>query len=190
MKQVLKLLAPYFAVAVFWCVFSNAWLALIAYHVQILLWSRKSNIIIGRPSTKRIMLLALPTALAGPLVYLLLPYITHVSLSVWLAKYHLSGISLLMMIPYFGIIHPCLEQIHWSSLHDSTPFSHIMFEVYHMLVLYSLLTLPWLILCFIVLLTASYIWQYMTRQTGSLALPVLSHVLADFGVVLAAWIIR
>jgi hypothetical protein len=40
MKLTAKLLAPYFAVGVFWCVFSNAWLAMLAYHAQILFWSR------------------------------------------------------------------------------------------------------------------------------------------------------
>ena len=93
------------------------------------------------------------------------------------------------MIPYFGVIHPYIEQVHWAELREKTFLAHFMFAGYHMLVLYSLLTLPWLILCFVTLAAASYIWQYMTKQAGSLALPVLSHILADLGVVIAAWII-
>jgi hypothetical protein len=44
----LKLLAPCFAVLVFWCWLGNAWLAILAYHAQILLWSRGSLPKLGR----------------------------------------------------------------------------------------------------------------------------------------------
>jgi hypothetical protein len=187
MKLLLKLLAPYVAVGIFWCIFSNAWLAILAYHVQILIWSRHEVFKMRRPSSNRIMLMALPAVVAGPLLYFLLPYITRVDISVWLKDYHLSSISLGVMVFYFGIIHPCLEQIHWAQLREKTCIAHFMFAGYHMLVLSSLLTLPWLVLCFCVLATASYIWMHMARQANSLVLPTLSHILADLGIVLVAW---
>jgi len=134
------------------------------------------------------MLLALPTALTGPLVYFLLPYIVHADLSSWLAGHHLSHLSLTAMVPYFGLLHPLLEQLHWGPLRESTPLAHPLFAGYHMLVLHSLLTLPWLILCFIVLATASFTWQQIAKRSGSLALPVASHALADLGVAIAAWL--
>jgi hypothetical protein len=108
MKTILKLLAPYLAVAIFWCLCSNAWLAI-------------------------------------------------------------------------------LEQLHWSQLREQTGWSHLCFAGYHVLVLYSLLTLPWLLLCLVVLLAASLCWKQLERATRSLTVPVVSHVLADLGVVLAAW---
>ena len=188
MKQTLKLLAPYFAVGVFWCALSNAWLAILAYHAQILFWSRNPLSGMRRPSRKHIMLVALPTAVTGPLLYFLLPYITHADLSAWFANHRLSGLSLIAMIPYFGLLHPLLEQLHWTRLRESTPASHVMYAGYHMLVLHSLLTIPWLILCFVVLTTASFMWQQMARQSNSLAAPVASHVLADLGVIIAAWL--
>jgi len=68
MKTVLKLLAPYFAVGVFWCGLSSAWLAILAYHVQIVLWSRESLFDMRALVRKRLVLLALPAAAAGPLL--------------------------------------------------------------------------------------------------------------------------
>jgi hypothetical protein len=188
-KQILKLLAPYIAVGVFWCIFSNAWLAILAYHLQVLLWSSRKAYIMNKPKSRGMMLMALPTLVAGPLLYFLLPYITHVELSEWLNHYHLTGLSLIIMIPYFGIIHPFLEQVHWAPLRDKTPLAHFMFAGYHMLVLHSLLTPPWLITCFILLASASFIWKIMTQQSKTLALPILSHILADLGVVITAWLI-
>ena len=187
MKQTLKMCAPYFAVGVFWCLLSNAWLTILAYHVQILLWSRKSLSDMRWPARNLFMLLALPSALAGPLSYFLLPYIVHTDLSTWLASHHVSRLSLTMMIPCFGLLHPFLEQLHWAELRESTSLSHMFFAGYHMLVLYSLLTIPWLILCFVVLVTMSFMWQQMTIRSNSIAVAFASHVLADLGIIIAAW---
>jgi len=186
-KLMLKLLAPYFAVGIFWCLFSDAWLAILAYHLQIIFWSRSKLSENWKQPRGRLFFLALPSAAAGPLLYFLLPHITVVDLSVWLGEFHLSRLSLMLMIPYFGLVHPCLEQMHWAGLRDKTVCAHFLFAGYHMLVLYSLLSLPWLLLCFAVLVLASYIWQQMARQTGSLALPILSHILADLSAVVAVW---
>ena len=83
------------------------------------------------------------------------------------------------MIPYFGLVHPLLEQMHWRPLRESTAWSHPIFAGYHMLVLSSLLSWPWLLLCFVVLLTGSLFWRQVVRATSSLTVPVLSHVIAD-----------
>lgn len=56
-----------------------------------------------------------------------------------------------------------------------------------MIVLSSLLTLPWLLLCFGVLVGASFAWERMARASGSITVPIVSHILADLGVVIAAW---
>ena len=73
----LRLLAPYFAVLVFWCWLGNAWLAILAYHAQILLWSRGAMPKLGRPGRDPLAWFLLPSALAGPALYFLMPYITR-----------------------------------------------------------------------------------------------------------------
>ncbi len=190
MKPYLQLLAPYIAVLICWNIFQNAWAAIALYHLQILFWA------VHAPRKKlfggfnlKYLVFAVPAAAAGPALYLLLPFITRTELSEWLSAYGLAGPGLAAMIPYFGIIHPLLEQIHWSRLREQTALAHPLFAGYHLLVLASLLTLPWLSVCFIILLTASVCWQYFTRKTGNLLLPVFSHILADLSLILAAWII-
>jgi hypothetical protein len=188
MKRTLKLFAPYLAVGIFWCVFTNAWLAILAYHAQILFWSRRSFFGLRRMTRPRMILLALPAAIVGPLFYFLLPYMTRgVDLTSWLADHHLSRLTLLVMIPYFGLVHPLLEQLYWAPLRESTRAAHLMFAGYHMLVLYSILSVPWLVLCFVILIAASFLWQQVAKRTDSLVIPVLSHVLTDLGIVIVAW---
>ena len=188
-KLTVKLLAPYFAVGIFWCLFSNAWLAMIAYHAQILFWSDKSMFKMMRPRYTPAMLLALPAVLAGPLLFVLLPYITHEPLSVWLASHHFSRMSLLVLIPYFGLVHPCLEQLHWATLRKVGLVSHLMFAGYHMVVLYTLLTGPWLLVCFGILVAVSALWQQVATRMHSVAVPLVSHILADLGVAIVAYLV-
>jgi hypothetical protein len=184
----LKMLAPYLAVGVFWCGLHSGWLAILAYHAQVLFWARGKPYVLSLPPRKRVLGLAILAALGGPLAYFLLPVITRIDLAVWLAQYQLTGWSFMAMIPYFGLIHPCLEQRHWADLRDATPLAHLMFAGYHMLVLYSLVSWPWLILCFAVLASASWMWQRLHAHFHSPVIPVLSHMLADTGIMVAAWL--
>ena len=184
------MLAPYFAVLVFWVGLSNAWLTIAAYHAQILFWWWREGTRPWKPIARWQLLLALPTVATGPLTYFLLPLFLKVSLSSWLTAHHLTGVPFLLMIPYYGIVHPILEQIHWDPLRQATPWAHGAFAAYHMLVLVSLLRAPWLILCFVILGAASLSWHEMSRRGAGLLTPMLSHILADFGMVVAAWIMH
>jgi hypothetical protein len=184
----LKMAAPYLAVGIFWCLLHNAWLAILAYHAQILWWSRGS---LPKPvKLKRtpMMLFVVPSALVGPFLYFILPSVTRVDLSWWLACHRLSGAGFVAMVFYFGLVHPVLEQIYWTPLRESTPLGHIAFAGYHMLVLYSLTKVPWLAVCFCVLVAASMLWQRMARDSGSLVPSIASHVAADLGIMIAAWL--
>lgn len=182
----LRLAAPYLAVAVFWCVLHDAWLTILAYHAQILWWMRGTRPMFQRYRRTRTALLIFPSALAGPALALVLPHIARTELSLWLDRYHLTGSSLLVMTFYFGLVHPVLEQAHWAPLRDRTPHAHTVFAGYHMLVLYSLLPVPWLAACFVVLCLASWCWKRMVRASASLLPAIASQAVADLGIVLVA----
>jgi hypothetical protein len=184
-----KLLAPYIALLVFWCVFKNALGAILAYHVQILFWSRKELPVLLQGWHPRLFLwTVIPCATAGPLAYLLLPWVSS-DLAGRLADYGLAGTSFLIMIPYFGLVHPLLEQIHWKELRCDGWLGHLVFAGYHAIVLGSLMTPPWILLCMLLLVFASILWTVVQSRTrGGLLVPALGHVVADLGIVIAAWI--
>lgn len=185
----LKLLAPYLSVVVFWLILHNAWLALLGYHLQIIFWLRKTPFAKPWPNIKTDLALSLAMLSAGPFVYFVLPLISKIDLSTWLSYYQLNGRLWLLMIPYFGLIHPFLEQAHWGPLREQTAASHFFFAGYHAIVLYSLLPIFWLLAGFVVLAAASFIWQRIAKNSNSYSAPVLSHILADFGLVIAAWLL-
>ena len=93
-----RMVAPYLAVGLFWCIFSHGWLAILAYHAQVLLWLPASLPVSFRPLRRRILIFSLLAAGAGPLMYFLLPHMTLTDLPTWLAAHRLSGLSLLVMI--------------------------------------------------------------------------------------------
>ena len=188
MRTALKFLAPYLAVAICWFWLSNAWLAALAYHIQILVWADFKIPMPGRPAQSRQLLWGLPAAAAGPLLYVLLPQISGGRLPQWFADHHLPPTAMLLMIPYFGIIHPWLEQIHWKPLRERGFIAHPLFAGYHVLVLMSVAAWPWLMVAFVVLTVVSFLWGELTSRSRSLAPAYVSHVLADVGIVIAAWL--
>ena len=187
MSLLLKLLAPWLSVILFWCVFENAWLALLGYHLQIICWNYKQlgSAFVGF-TCRGFLQFALPAVAVGPVVYFLLPHLIDGTLTGWLERYQLLGWSLFLMVPYFGLVNPCLEQIHWGPLRQKTPLAHVMFAGYHLLVLYSLLSVYWLIIAFVVLVTVSIFWRYITAKQGGLGVASCSHCLADLGIITAA----
>ena len=182
----LQLLAPYLAVGVFWCGFARAWPAILAYHAQILCWSRGRRA--GRAESKPIRggWRSAPVLAMGPIIYFLLPHIARVDLADWLAAHGLTGVALGLMVPYFGLVHPALEQRHWRPLRDRTPWAHAFFAGYHVLVLSSLLPAYGLALCFAALTVTSAVWRALDRRPSDAGLVVLSHRMADLAIIVAA----
>jgi len=189
LELTLRLAAPYLSAAVFWLAFENAWLTILSYHAQILWWLRGTRPKPVRLRPTRSWYLAVPSALAGPALLVLLPHMARTAPGLWLERYHLTGWSLVFMVFYFGLIHPALEQMHWRPLRERTALAHPLFAGYHLLVLYSLVYALWLGACFVVLWLASWTWMRMMRESGSLVPGVVSQTAADFGIALVAAII-
>ena len=188
-RLLLRALAPWMAVLVCWCVFRSGWLAILAYHAQVLAWHFAGRPQVERRSPGRRLLLALPCLLGGPLAFVLFPYLCRVPLLEWLSAYGVSGTGFLLMIPYFGLLHPSIEQLHWRDIWAREGlgwYGWVLFSGYHALVLHSLFSWPWLIVCFVLLIAVAGFWSWLHRLPGGFWIAVASHVLADLGIIVAA----
>jgi hypothetical protein len=184
-------LVPWVAVLVFWTVLHSAWATILAYHVMMLAFSRRELARAFRGWNRRVFLVsAAPCLLAGPVTWLLLPSITLTPVGGWLAAFGLTGASLLVMIPYYGLIHPFVEQAHWSRLRSDPRLglvSSLLFAGYHGLVLSTLMKPFWVGLCVAVLIVTSISWRRIEERCGGgLLVPALTQVLADAGMIVAA----
>ncbi|MCC5847159.1 MAG: hypothetical protein JJU29_03615 [Verrucomicrobia bacterium] len=180
MKIFLQMFAPWLSVLIFWLGFRNAWAAILGYHAQVLLWHRREDLWRWFRQPRPGARWTLPLLLTAPVMIAFLPWFLETEISAWMAAHGLSAIGFVFMVPYFGIVHPVLEQGHWGPLRLRTRWAHPMFAGYHLLVLSSLLTSLGLLLAFVVLYGASLFWQRIPRGTA-----ILSHQLADTGVALA-----
>lgn len=179
--------APFIATLIFWIYLEDAWFTLLAYHVQIRFWQKSTvKMHISSPISKDFLLI-LPSALSGVFLYYLIPYITKVDISNWLICYKLETLPMVLLIPYFGIIHPILEQMHWQPLWRKSKAYHLLFAGYHLIILHSLLSISWLLVVFIVLTSTSYLWAYLALKYKSLTIPILFHIFSDLSIILAVY---
>lgn len=187
-----RALAPYLAVATGLLWLHSAWLTIILYHSQILFWSRRElrRLIQGWDS-RRAAALLVPAALSGPLTYVLLPRMVSVRLGAWLAGVGLHGPAFIAFVFYYGLVHPLLEQAHWGWIRRDGRLgvaAHCAFAAYHALVLQAFMRPAWAVACLVVLASSSVVWHRLdTRPKGGLAIPAMSHLLADFGLMIAVW---
>ncbi len=131
-------------------------------------------------------LLCLTTA---PLIYFLWPWMVRdgVILVELLERWHLTGPMALVFCVYSVTLHPTLEETFWRVLLPDHVASDLFFAGFHVLVLACLIKSPWLCLVFLVLSSASWIWRWMMSRFQGAGVPVVTHALADLGVVIGVW---
>jgi membrane protease YdiL (CAAX protease family) len=193
---------PYIAVLIGMYLFHSAWLAVLLYHagiVAVLLYRKPTGLWrkIGSGYKARLLIPGMAIcALAAPVVYFMWPWFAaseHI-LPSWLTAYGLDGWTWLLFIPYFSIVHPVLEEVHWRAI-SPTGFpiicrEDLLFSGYHVLVLFQLVKAPGLVLVFAVLAGSSIFWRWTAQRLGGYALPILTHAVADAGVVIAVYCLQ
>lgn len=190
----LRLLAPYLAVLVGMVGFHNAWLAVVLYHLLIVATAR-GHWRLGRlrQGWHAVGWLGVATSAgAGGVIYLLWPWIggSTSALTSWLESYGLSRQAFLILLPYFSLAHPVLEELHWSAIRREGEFppwlAHCAFAGYHLVVLSTLVAPLWLPVVFVVLSGSSAVWARIDSHFDGAAMPLASHAAADIAIIVAA----
>ena len=193
---VIAAFVPYVAVGIGMYGFHSAWLAILLYHAGILAF-----LAVRRPEGLGRRLLAgmksplvipgmLICAMAAPLIYFMWPWFaaSESILPEWMLRYGLTGWAWWLLIPYFSIIHPVLEEIHWRGVSPSGAmrlcWQDLLFAGYHLLVLFQLMHTPWLLLVLVVLTGSSFFWRWADVRFGGYGLAILTHGVADAAVLL------
>ena len=193
----MKLLAafvPYLAVLIGMYAFHSAWLTILLYHLGalvFLLYSKPEGLCRRIwTGTKSPLLIPsmLACTLAVPIVYFMWPWFAGSALPEWLAHYGLTGSAWLLLIPYFFLVHPIVEEVHWRGIDPDwfvwVCWQDLLFAGYHVLVLFQLIRWPWLVLIFGILTGSSIFWRWSAKKLGGYGLPILTHAVADAGVVI------
>ncbi len=189
-------LVPYVAVLIGMYLFHNAWLTILLYHFGVLafLCFRKPKGLGRRigAGVKSPLLIPgmLACALAAPIIYFMWPWfaVSDVALPEWLAHYGLTGGAWIWFVPYFSLVHPVVEEVHWRGISPERVagicWQDWAFAGYHVLVLFQLIRWPGLVLIFGILGSSSIFWRWAAGKLGGYGLPILTHAVADAAVMI------
>ena len=198
MSRRLAPLVPYVAVLVGLLVLANAWIAILVYHVGILLvvrrdgWDR-----LWRGWSAAVCVFgAVVCSGGGALVYLLWPYVhrPEVQMDTALTGLGLGGVKWWLFVAYFATVHPVLEEMLWRGRLLSTRRTidplDLLFAGYHVVPLSFFLNLTWIVVTVLLLAVTGWMWRLAALRWRGLGVPLCTHAVADLGVVLAAAVIR
>ena len=197
--KIIPVLVPYVAVLIGLYVFKNAWIAIGLYHFGIVAFltigyrdNSLKKVLSGWNSSIAIFSVLI-TVMVFPTIYFIWEHmrIENLQMQEKLSSFGLYGMSWIIFMIYFSTAQPLLEEIYWRGYLESAKkyfsWTDIAFAGYHVLVLAYFIKFPWLILAFIVLNIAACIWRIMALSFKGLAIPLLSHIVADISIILATW---
>lgn len=201
MINLLAALLPYVAVLFGMYLLHHAWIAILLYHagiIAILVYRKPFGLwrtLFSGLKTPLLLPSLVVCLLTAPIIYFIWPWLAIADgiLPEWLARYGLTGWTWLLLIPYFSIIHPVLEELHWRNMPSKKVtglcLQDGLFAGYHVLVLFQLIDWPWLFLVFGVLAGSSFFWRWAAARLDGYALPLLTHAMADTAVIIAVWLL-
>lgn len=189
---------PYLAVFLGMITLHSAWGALIGFHLALLpLFVTRRQKIFPRflaPVSMRILLPVAVTGLfAGFGLWLTWPHAgLPVDFSTRVAALGLVGFVWPFFIGYFTLVNPWLEEAYWryvlASPSTYPALVDFLFAGYHLIILSLFVSLAWMLVAFVILAAAGWFWRQISRYTGSLLPAALSHLLADFSILMVLYL--
>jgi hypothetical protein len=188
LKYALALL-PFIAIIIGLYVFSNVWITTAIYHggmlITILVTKSFKQVRKGWSAPWGRGLIGGSVGV-GLFFLFLMPRIVPTTVGEQLVSLGLGTTALLVWIVYFSLVNPFLEEPFWrrtlGSDRKGIAASDVLYAGYHLLVLALFVTWPWLILEFIILLGAAYLFRQCVRATQGLLIPLLAHLIVDISV--------
>jgi membrane protease YdiL (CAAX protease family) len=179
-------------------VLHSGWAAILGYHAGMCVLLAAGG---GWPEARRLLrgwtwgsglACAAFGAAAGPLIHVLWPLAADPAnpLAARLAGLGLQGASWWAFVAYYVLVNPFLEEAFWRGwlAPDLRRPAAVdaLFAGYHAVVLVLFIDWPWILLALACLVTAAWLWRRLALRTGGLAIPAVSHLVADVSVIAAA----
>jgi hypothetical protein len=189
---------PYLAVWAGLFLFKNAWLALIGFHVSILIAlvvarpSLPVNILFKSKSAKWVLISILVCSTSGIGLYFLWDVfgIAH-DLPAQLQSIGLNLSSWFAFIAYFSLVNPFVEEYFWRGALGSDSkklyIGDVIFAGYHALVLWGRVHPLSIVFAVIILTSAGWLWRQISREDSGLLAAVLGHMVADFSILMVIY---
>ena len=199
--KLISVLVPYVAVLVGLYALKNAWIAIGLYHSGIsvfLITGNRKNLLKKVYAGWNPLMAAVGVLMAAMIIFIILflweyMQLENMPLNSVLASFGLRGTSWFFFMIYFSTAQPFLEELYWRGYlecsHKYISWTDFTFAGYHILVLAWFIKLPWLVIAFIVLTVAAFIWRYLVYKLEGLVVPLLSHIVADISIIAVTYVL-
>jgi membrane protease YdiL (CAAX protease family) len=189
---------PYLAVGLglFW--FQNAWVALLGFHLTIvisLLLARSPvpiKLLFKNNNIRWIILSILLSGSSGVSLYFFKSYFGIANdLPARLEILGLTRSTWPGFITYFVLINPFVEEYFWRGFLGNATYnfyvSDFLYAGFHALILIGKVRTGPIIYSLFLLILAGWFWRQIAREDQGLLAPALGHMAADFTILLAVY---
>jgi membrane protease YdiL (CAAX protease family) len=188
----------YLAVGLGLFAFRNAWIALLGFHLAIVL-----SLLIAKPSLpvailfkgqniKRIILSVLLCGSSGIALYFLWDKFGIVSdISAQTESFGLNSHTWLPFIAYFTLVNPFVEEYFWRGYLGSPTQTlypgDFLYAGFHALILIGKMQTGSILYGMLALVTAGWFWRQIAREDHGLLAAALGHMAADFTILMTIY---
>ena len=199
--KLISVSVPYIAVLIGLYVLKNAWITIGLYHLGITVFiiagdrnSLLRRVCSGWNSTAAVIGTVM-SVMISPIIFFFWEHMQlgNKSLDSALISFGLHGTSWFFFVIYFSTAQPLLEELFWRGYlvgdHKYFAWTDFAFAGYHLFVLAWFIKLPWLVIAFIILTIAAYVWRHLASKFEGLIVPLLSHIIADISIIVVTYVL-
>lgn len=210
-RQLLLLFAPTILIFIGLSLLQNILITFLLFYgwllfvpIVITYWRKKTNYRIFLPITKKSILVGIVSGLIclitiyGFVVVFQSSVLDIPQLQQLLQKWDFSGKKVILLVLILALINPILEELYWREFMYrkllinvgnvlAVMITAIFYSMYHLLVVVDLFSFPFNVLAVIPVFLAGIMWGIFRIKLGSITAPIISHCLADIGIILVYW---
>lgn len=112
-----------------------------------------------------------------------------------LAEWNFTGKTVIWLVIFLIFVNPLLEEFYWRefmykrlseklSARQTMLVTSFFYSLYHLLSLIFIFNFPFNVIAVLPVFIAGIIWAYLRCKLKSLAAPIISHSLADLGIMM------
>lgn len=198
LKKILSPGIPYIAVGAGLLVFHNAWVAIVGYHIGMIV-----IVLLSKPgiSVKQLFksnnyrmpaITAIVGASSGILMYTLWPLLSVPDdTGSYVRSIGLTESTWPLFLAYYIAVNPLIEEYYWrgylGSNSKGVELNDLLWAGYHIIVLAGKMGMVWLAVVFLVLSAGAWFWRQANRLSEGLLPSAVSHIAADITTIFAIY---
>ncbi|MEI4769197.1 lysostaphin resistance A-like protein [Psychrobacillus sp. FJAT-51614] len=211
LKHILLLIAPTIMIFLGLVVLNNVLITFLLFYGWLLFiplvirfWDKESRYRIMLPLSKKSIVVGIISGLVclfsiyGFVSYFPVIDITH--LKILLEEWDFSGTKVILFVLVLILINPFLEEFYWREFIYtrllnglgtvmSILITSLFYSLYHLIIVIEIFTFPFNVLAILPVFLAGIMWGIFRYKLNALTASIISHCLADIGIMLVYWTI-